>query len=166
MNGVVMSREPLVMTDDLVVYRINNIITSSFSSGQNLMTVLEANKDRFSVLINAIEVAGLKSTLANGKKKALDLPVPKLIDVIQLDGPFTLFAPTNEAFRSLPSEALARLMASPAELRRCLLGHVTKGTFFLAALDSKDSGTDRVLPTLDGGSNKIMISGKSKGKFH
>lgn len=77
------------------------------------------------------------------------------------EGPFTLFAPTNEAFRSLPSEALARLMANPAELKRVLAGHVTKGTYFLGALDSKDSGTDSVLPTLDGGSNKIMINGRS-----
>lgn len=77
------------------------------------------------------------------------------------DGPFTLFAPTNEAFRSLPSEALARLMAQPAELKRVLSGHVTKGTYFLGALDSKDSGTDSVLATLDGGSNKIMINGRS-----
>ena len=77
------------------------------------------------------------------------------------EGPFTLFAPTNEAFRALPSEALARLMANPAELKRVLTGHVTKGTYFLSALDSKDSGTDSVLPTLDGGTNKIMINGRS-----
>lgn len=83
-------------------------------------------------------------------------------NVLITDGPFTLFAPTNEAFRSLPTEVLARLMASPEEMKRVLTGHVTKGTYFLGALDSKDSGTDSVLPTLDGGSNKIMISGRSK----
>ncbi len=52
-------------------------------------------------------------------------------------------------------------MANPAELKRVLAGHVTKGTYFLSALDSKDSGTDSVLPTLDGGTNKIMINGRS-----
>ena len=74
-----------------------------------------------------------------------------------------MFAPTNEAFRALPSEALARLVAAPAEMKRVLLGHVVKGTYFLGAgLDSNtNSGTDRVLPTLDGGTNKIMISGRS-----
>ena len=48
-------------------------------------------------------------------------------------------------------------------MKRVLLGHVVKGTYFLGAgLDSNtNSGTDRVLPTLDGGTNKIMISGRS-----
>lgn len=85
--------------------------------------------------------------------------------LLEIEGPLTLFAPTNEAFRSLPSESLARLFAQPDELKRVLLGHVTKGTYFLGALDSKDSGTDVVLPTLDGGSNKIMITGRSNHIF-
>lgn len=70
-NGVVMSKDPLVMTDDLVIYRINNIITSSFSSGQNLVSMLESNKDRFSTLLRAIDVAGLTSTLSRGEIKHL-----------------------------------------------------------------------------------------------
>uniref|UniRef100_A0A0P6E5M4 FAS1 domain-containing protein n=1 Tax=Daphnia magna TaxID=35525 RepID=A0A0P6E5M4_9CRUS len=141
-NGVIMTKEPLVVNNDVVVYRINSVILSSFMKGQNLMVMLEANKDRFSMLIRCIQDTGLTETLTK-------------------DGPFTLFAPTNEAFRSLPTEVLARLMASPEEMKRVLTGHVTKGTYFLGALDSKDSGTDSVLPTLDGGSNKIMISGRT-----
>ncbi|XP_046460132.1 protein sll1483-like [Daphnia pulex] len=141
-NGAIMMKEPIVVKDDVIVYRLNSVILSSFTSGQNMMAVLEMNKDRFSTLIRCIQDTGLTDTLTK-------------------DGPFTLFAPTNEAFRSLPSEALARLMAAPAELKRVLSGHVTKGTYFLGALDSKDSGTDMVLPTLDGGSNKIMINGRS-----
>ena len=78
-----------------------------------------------------------------------------------IEGPFTLFAPTNEAFRSLPPEALARVMAAPSELKRVLLGHIAKGTYFLGALDTGNIGTDSVLPTLDGGVNKIMITGRS-----
>jgi len=141
-NGVTMMKEPIVVKDDVIVYRINGIILSSFTSGQNMIAVLETNKNRFSTLIQAIQATGLTDTLTK-------------------EGPFTLFAPTNEAFRALPSEALARLMANPAELKRVLAGHVTKGTYFLRALDSKDSGTDSVLPTLDGGTNKIMINGRT-----
>lgn len=75
-----------------------------------------------------------------------------------------MYAPTNEAFRSLPADALAKLMGEPAELKRVLLGHVTKGTYFLNVLNSRSSGTDMVLPTLDGGTNKIMVDGNSKQK--
>lgn len=65
-NGVVMTKEPLVVKDDVVVYRINSVILSSFTSGQNLMVMLEANKDRFSMLIRCIQEAGLTETLTKG----------------------------------------------------------------------------------------------------
>lgn len=48
-------------------------------------------------------------------------------------------------------------MASPAELKSVLLGHVINGTYFLGALlDSPE------LPSLAGGLNKIAVSGMSK----
>lgn len=61
-----MAKEPQVMNNDVIVYRINSLILSSFKNGQNLMVVLETNKDRFSTLIRAIEVAGLTETLKKG----------------------------------------------------------------------------------------------------
>lgn len=62
-----MAKEPQAINNDVVVYRINNVILSSFTSGQNLMTMLEANKDRFSTLIRNIQVAGLTETLTKGE---------------------------------------------------------------------------------------------------
>ena len=61
-------KDPIVVKDDVIVYRINGVILSSFTSGQNLMTVLEANKNRFSTLIQSIQAAGLTDTLAKGEK--------------------------------------------------------------------------------------------------
>lgn len=65
-NGVIMTKEPIVVKDDVIVYRINSVILSSFTSGQNLMTALEANKNRFSTLIQSIQAAGLTDTLTKG----------------------------------------------------------------------------------------------------
>ena len=40
------------------------------------------------------------------------------------DGPFTVFAPTNEAFEKLPKEMIDGLMADPEVLKNVLLYHV------------------------------------------
>lgn len=63
-----MMKDPVVNTNDLQIYRINSLIVSSFTAGQNLMAVLKANDDRFSTLANAIQAAGLTETLTKGKK--------------------------------------------------------------------------------------------------
>lgn len=69
-----------------------------------------------------------------------------------------MFAPTNDAFRSLAPDTLARLNGSPAEMKKVLLGHVAKGTYFLDVLDDSTP----VIATMDGGNNKISMTGNSK----
>lgn len=152
----------------MVVYRINNLIVPTFTSGHNIMAVLNANDDRFSTLIRAIQVAGLTDTLSKGKIIPIFHSIRLILNgnshewIEFTDGPFTLYAPTNDAFRSLPTDALNKLLGEPAQLKQVLLGHVTKGTYFLNVLNSRSSGVDIALPTLDGNTNKIMIDGNSK----
>lgn len=67
-------------------------------------------------------------------------------------GPFTLFAPTNDAFKAVPEAKLNKLMSSPSELKTVLLGHLVNGTYFLGGLMHSPD-----LHTLDGGSNKITF---------
>jgi len=47
-----------------------------------------------------------------------------LIETLQGDGPFTVFAPTDSAFENLPPGALKELLANKALLKRVLLFHV------------------------------------------
>ncbi len=51
-------------------------------------------------------------------------------------GPFTLFAPTDAAFRALPAGALDSLIANPEELKKVLLTHVVSGTVYSRGLSS------------------------------
>jgi transforming growth factor-beta-induced protein len=51
-------------------------------------------------------------------------------------GPFTLFAPTDAAFRSLPAGALDSLIKNPEELKKVLLTHLVAGTVFSRGLPS------------------------------
>ena len=64
----------------------------------------------FSTLVSALETAGLTETL-------------------QGSGPFTVFAPTNEAFAKLSDDALNTLLADRAALARVLTYHVVPGSF-------------------------------------
>ena len=61
----------------------------------------------FKTLTKALEVAGLSETLAG-------------------EGPFTVFAPTDEAFAKVPQADLQKLLQNRALLRTVLLNHVAK----------------------------------------
>src|SRR3954466_13439892 len=58
-----------------------------------------------------------------------------LVDVLQSDGPFTVFAPTNEAFNMLPKGAVDNLLKpqSKDQLQTVLKYHVVPGR--LSAMD-------------------------------
>ncbi len=51
----------------------------------------------------------------------------KLVDVLQGPGPFTVFAPTNDAFAKIPAEVLGNLVGDTAALTEVLLYHVAPG---------------------------------------
>lgn len=62
----------------------------------------------FKTLTAAVKAAGLQATLTN-------------------EGPFTVFAPTDEAFAKLPAGTLDKLLANPEMLKKVLLNHVVSG---------------------------------------
>ena len=55
-----------------------------------------------------------------------------LVETLQGKGPFTVFAPTDEAFAKVPKEALAALAKDPAKLTSVLLYHVVAGQVLAA----------------------------------
>jgi len=68
-----------------------------------------ASEGGFKTLTAAIEAAGLQEALTEG-------------------GPFTVFAPTDEAFAKLPEGTVEALLADPEALKQVLLYHVADGT--------------------------------------
>ncbi len=67
-----------------------------------------AEQAGFNTLTAAVKAAGLDETLTN-------------------DGPFTVFAPTDEAFAKLPEGTVEKLLANPEQLKKVLLFHVVSG---------------------------------------
>ncbi len=101
-----------------------------------MSNILEvANEEgSFSTLLKAAEVAGLVDTFSTG-------------------GPFTIFAPTDEAFSDFPTETLNALLEDPEKLKGILLYHTIKGKVMIADLLSK-----KKIKTLNGQKIKIDTS--------
>ena len=68
---------------------------------------------QFTTLVKAVQAAGL-------------------VDTLKSPGPFTVFAPTDEAFAKLPAGTLEKLLADPAQLKAVLTYHVVAGKVMAA----------------------------------
>lgn len=78
-----------------------------------------------------------------------------LVETLQGDGPFTVFAPTDEAFAALPEGTLDSLLADPEALKNILLYHVVPGSVMatdVVKLTSADTveGSPIVVAVKDG----------------
>jgi uncharacterized surface protein with fasciclin (FAS1) repeats len=113
--------------------------TMSFAESHT-KTILEtaAEAGNFTTLIAAVEAAGLTDTL-NG------------------EGPFTVFAPTDEAFAALPAGTVEGLLADPAALAKILTYHVVAGKVM-----STDLTNGMTAPTVEGADITIMTEGGVK----
>lgn len=63
-NGDVMTFEPRIATKNLAVYQLAGLIMPSMAQG--LVDLLNLRRDRFSVLIQAVQMAGLNEFLQQG----------------------------------------------------------------------------------------------------
>ena len=58
-------------------------------------------------------------------------------DVVNVTGPITVFAPTDEAFEQLPADTDARLRSNPELLSHVLAHHIAEGEFLSTDLATK-----------------------------
>ncbi|MGA2191039.1 MAG: fasciclin domain-containing protein [Steroidobacteraceae bacterium] len=80
-------------------------------------------------IVDSAISAGNFTTLVAGLRSA------GLTETLTGKGPFTVFAPTDEAFKKLPHGALDALLKDPVKLKGVLTYHVVAGRF--AAKDVK-----------------------------
>ncbi len=91
--------------------------------------------DRFETLVAALQAAGLVETL-------------------QGEGPFTVFAPTDDAFAKLPEGTVAALLEDVPTLTGILLYHVVVGNVMAADVVKLDAAT-----TVQGSDVTITVDG-------
>jgi uncharacterized surface protein with fasciclin (FAS1) repeats len=93
-----------------------------------------ASAGQFKTLVKAVQVAGL-------------------VDTLKARGPYTVFAPTDEAFAKLPPGTLDALLADPQKLASVLKYHVVSGKVM-----AKDVKTGSV-KTVEGQPLRVVASG-------
>jgi len=86
-----------------------------------------------------------------------------LVETLQSTGPFTVFAPTNEAFAALPAGTVETLLKpeNKATLTKILTYHVVAGKMTAADLMKaiKAGGGKATLKTVSGGTLTAMMKG-------
>merc|ERR1711871_1650930 len=120
-NGVATVITADVETTNGVAHVIDTVLmppTHGHGSGgsgstMNLVQTLVSMPDQFSTLVTAVTTAGLVETLSS-------------------EGPFTVFAPTNEAFEALGEETIQAVLANHAQLTSILTYHVHAGDAVLS----------------------------------
>ena len=99
------------------------------------------------------------------KTLAAALTAAGLIDTLKGDGPFTVFAPTDDAFAKLPAGTVDGLLKDIPKLTAILKYHVLAGKVAAADVMKLDGKT---AATLNGGDLKISTTGgvKLNGKVN
>ncbi len=77
-----------------------------------------------------------------------------LVETLKGPGPFTVFAPTDAAFRKLPAGAVDALLADPDRLRAVLLYHVVPGRVTAAQVSGLTSAS-----TVNGAAVRVRAQG-------
>jgi uncharacterized surface protein with fasciclin (FAS1) repeats len=95
-------------------------------------------------IVDTAMSAGMFNTLVAAVKAA------GIVDTLKSPGPFTVFAPTDEAFNKVPKPDLDRLMKDPMKLKEVLTFHVVEGK-----LMASDLAQHEYLQAVSGGELRI-----------
>jgi uncharacterized surface protein with fasciclin (FAS1) repeats len=99
-------------------------------------------------IVGVATSAGSFNTLLAAAKAA------GLVETLQSDGPYTVFAPTDEAFGKLPEGMIDELLANPEKLKQILLYHVVPGNVMAKDVVGLSSAT-----TAQGSDVAIAVKG-------
>jgi len=124
----------------------------SFVAGLALMMGASkaASASNTADIVDTAVKAGSFKTLAKA------LTAAGLVDTLKGNGPFTVFAPTDEAFAKLPAGTLESLLADIPKLKAILTYHVVPGKVMASEVVKINSAT-----TVNGKSLGIKVDGGS-----
>jgi len=134
---VFVNQAEVIITDIEASNGIIHVIDSVLLPPADIVDTAVAD-GRFTTLAAALQAAGL-------------------VDALKGEGPFTVFAPTDDAFAKLPEGTVEALLADIPALSDILLYHVAEGQLFAADVLALEK-----IETLQGKSAKIsLMDGKA-----
>ncbi len=135
MGKVMLDNAEVVITDIETSNGVIHVIDAVILPENRTIADIAVEDGRFTTLVSALSEADLVETL-------------------QGEGPFTVFAPTDDAFAALPAGALEALVADIDALTITLLDHVVDGKVMAADVVELDG---QEVETLAGSSALIKI---------
>ncbi|MBT8298620.1 MAG: fasciclin domain-containing protein [Maribacter sp.] len=154
------------MIKTLTVLAIAGIMSSSYAQNEIAMNNSEKSDKTLSIDSKGIVVANTIVDVAAGNDNFSTLvaavKAADLVSTLQSEGPFTVFAPTNDAFAKLPDGTVAGLLKpeSKSVLTSILTYHVVSGKFEAAAVIDAvtKNGGKFMVETVQGGTITISIN--------
>jgi len=142
MDGKVMvDGAQVIITDIETANGVIHVIDAVILPETRDIVDIAVEDGRFTTLVAAVQAAGL-------------------VDALKAEGPLTVFAPTDDAFASLPEGTVEALLADIPALTDILLYHVVDGKVMAADVVELSSastllGQDLVISLMDG---KVMLN--------
>jgi uncharacterized surface protein with fasciclin (FAS1) repeats len=142
-----------------------NVITTDVAASNGVIHVIDAvllpaadmdeDMEASNTIVDVAAAAGSFSTLLAAAEAA------GLVDTLMGEGPFTVFAPTDDAFAALPEGTVEGLLEDPEALAEILLYHVVSGEVLAETVVTLDSattvqGSDVTIEVVDGG---VVLNG-------
>jgi len=112
---------PMLASADDCNYADKAMKAANYSSDQNQGGFIQVMSHSKPDIVDTAVSAGTFNTLVAAVTAA------GLVDTLKGDGPFTVFAPSDEAFAKVPADVLKALLADKEALKEVLLYHVVAG---------------------------------------
>jgi uncharacterized surface protein with fasciclin (FAS1) repeats len=136
-------KENTEMTDETAV---DSLATTEVAAAELNIVEVASGNENFSTLVAAVTAAGLAETLSG-------------------DGPFTVFAPTNDAFAKLPAGTVETLLKpeNVEKLKSILTYHVVSGKFDAATVVDaiKTNDNKYTVTTVQGAKIDLSLDGEN-----
>ena len=101
---------------------------------------------------SAADIVDTAVSAGNFKTLVAAVKAAGLVETLKGPGPFTVFAPTDEAFAKLPAGTVKSLLKDPVALKKILTYHVVAGKVMAAEVVKMESA-----PTVEGDSAKVTV---------
>lgn len=128
--------------------KLNKTFAGVLGLALALMVSFSAQAQDKKDIVDTAVAAGSFNTLVTAVKAA------GLVETLKSAGPFTVFAPTDEAFAKVPKATLDSLLQNPEALKKVLLYHVVAGNVTAAQVVKLKSAK-----TVNGQEAKVTVKG-------
>ena len=121
-------------------------LASSFLTVSACSTVGDAYKDATTVEAPTVDIVDTAVAAGSFNTLVAAVQAAGLVDTLKGDGPFTVFAPTDDAFAALPEGTVETLLKpeNKAQLQAVLTYHVISGKVMAADIAGKTMSADTV----------------------